>query len=906
MKIALIVILAIASVALIATGVGAIVGAKGLIATIGAVAGLALKLTIGGVIVAISFPAITEVTEKMLLSEFYLPMYSATPYEIFSNKIPLFDVNFFDSKEGISQDDLKQNTAYQLREVIAKLYARLRMIAIVGMLSVLVYIGIRIIISSAAKDKAKYKQFFVDWIVGMCLLFSMHYIMNFSVLFVEKITNLIINSNTTSTTSDGEILQNQKGVEEFKIVEKNGRVENAYKILVENASDESQKTLYKAYFKDENENDYKDEQGNRVMYWFTMNFMQQARMKLQLLNENGESTWIRAGYAVIFLVLVIDTLIYSYTYVRRVIYMAFLTLIAPLLAFTYPIDKANDGQAQGFNMWLKEYIFNLLIQPMHLLMYMILVGSAIDLAANSPIYAAIAIGFMIPAEKLLRQFFGFQKASTPGTLPGSAGGALMMQGIGKLTGWGPHGRREQEKSNNSNKDDDKQQGKVRTKSIDEYETISNGMQNGQNEESNALEDSMSADTSSDSTETESTMSPDTSSDSTETESTMSADTSSDSTETESTMSADTSSDSTETESTMSADTSSDSTETDSTVSEGKKPSRFGRVAGAYVRNLSKKNRVTPSLRGMARVTGKMFGGAVGAGIGLAIGVATGDPSKVFQNSVIGAKGGANLTGRGVDAMSDRIKDVTTIDEATKAAWYGEKYDEHLMKKQIKEWKSNKQNMDKLRINLQAQGQKGNDQYEKLVRADKGKNLEQYLRTGITDASDIYAAEKFRMDNPSASIDQAIAAVKIANSIGDYESLGAKGQKEANDTLMKNFRATNSSLRGDIERQNPNLRAQVERGINKKELTMDRIKEDNPDLRNNLRKAHPEYTDAKINEVYNERIKELYNKKKELYDKKVDNLYEEKLNEMYDNALKKMCEEAIGQITEINKSKNSLR
>ena len=33
--------------------------------------------------------------------------------------------------------------------------------------------------------------------------------------------------------------------------------------------------------------------------------------------------------------------------------MAFLTLIAPIVAFTYPIDKMADGQAQGFDMWVK-------------------------------------------------------------------------------------------------------------------------------------------------------------------------------------------------------------------------------------------------------------------------------------------------------------------------------------------------------------------------------------------------------------------------------------------------------------------------------------------------------------------------------------------------------------------------
>ena len=53
--------------------------------------------------------------------------------------------------------------------------------------------------------------------------------------------------------------------------------------------------------------------------------------------------------------------------------MAFLTLIAPIVSLTYPIDKMNDGKAQAFNMWLKEYIFNALLQPFHLIIYFIFI-----------------------------------------------------------------------------------------------------------------------------------------------------------------------------------------------------------------------------------------------------------------------------------------------------------------------------------------------------------------------------------------------------------------------------------------------------------------------------------------------------------------------------------------------------
>ena len=36
--------------------------------------------------------------------------------------------------------------------------------------------------------------------------------------------------------------------------------------------------------------------------------------------------------------------------------LAFLTIIAHLMAMTYHIDKLQDGSALGFNTWLFEYI----------------------------------------------------------------------------------------------------------------------------------------------------------------------------------------------------------------------------------------------------------------------------------------------------------------------------------------------------------------------------------------------------------------------------------------------------------------------------------------------------------------------------------------------------------------------
>ena len=114
--------------------------------------------------------------------------------------------------------------------------------------------------------------------------------------------------------------------------------------------------------------------------------------------------------------------------------MAFFTIIAPLVALTYPIDKVKDGKAQAFDMWFKEYTMNAIIQPIHLILYSVFIGSAIDLAVSNPLYAIVAMAFLTSAEKFVKQMFGLDKAKTPAGLAAMAGGALAMKGIGNVVG----------------------------------------------------------------------------------------------------------------------------------------------------------------------------------------------------------------------------------------------------------------------------------------------------------------------------------------------------------------------------------------------------------------------------------------------------------------------------------------
>lgn len=59
----------------------------------------ALRLLISGVIYAATYNLATTLVSNMIGDTYYLPMYEVSPYEIFANKVLLFDVNFFNPKE---------------------------------------------------------------------------------------------------------------------------------------------------------------------------------------------------------------------------------------------------------------------------------------------------------------------------------------------------------------------------------------------------------------------------------------------------------------------------------------------------------------------------------------------------------------------------------------------------------------------------------------------------------------------------------------------------------------------------------------------------------------------------------------------------------------------------------------
>ena len=308
------------------------------------------------------------------------------PENIFANNIAALDVNFLrpntyssvvksgDNDVEETAAEKQQSAAGNLSKTIASWYKSFRNISVVGLLSVLIYIGIRILISSTAADKAKYKENLKDWFTALCLIFVIHLIMSGVLMLTDRINALF-----AQNINDGIVVQSADLSGEGK---------------------------------------------------FRTNLTGYIRYRTQSTDVAQA-----AGYTIMYIAIVIYTVMFTVTYFKRFLYMGFFTMIAPLVALTYPLDKLGDGKSQAFNMWFKEYTMNAIIQPIHLILYTVFVSSAISFTDKSGfniIYALVAIGFMLPAEKFIKEMFGLNKAKSTGSMESFAGGALAMKGLDKL------------------------------------------------------------------------------------------------------------------------------------------------------------------------------------------------------------------------------------------------------------------------------------------------------------------------------------------------------------------------------------------------------------------------------------------------------------------------------------------
>ena len=782
--IAAIVVIAVAVIAAIFTTTGKVALVMAIMSAItssigsAAVVGIATK-----VIASAMLPGSTVV----------LPQIKISPQEIFTNQIAMLDVNFvnphdstdFQIPTATDADGNRQNTiAQDLRDVISSWYTSLRNVTLVGLMIVLLYVGIRILLSSVASDKAKYKQMLRDWVIALCILFFLHYIMAFSISIVEQITKGF--ASMLGTYVDPEELEEKSDEEVTQFI-----AESVKGSILEIQTIEDAKVWNTINDMDPSVDNYYSQSGilgpsgSERVNWIITNSMSQARMNYQLKedltpndtkDDNYDTTAGTFGWGIAYLALVCFTLYFMFVYFKRLIYMAFLTMISPLIALTYPIDKMNDGQAQAFNTWLKEFLFNLLLQPMHLILYTVLIGSAMQLAARNILYVIVAFAFMVPAEKLLRKFFGFEKASTPGALGGAAGAALAVTGVNKLANLFKGKSSSDEKSSDDVNGKEKE---IRQKDdFDEFSALGGGASNLVGSSQPRIVDTNQSETSGGEVEN---LNPSGSENSANTQGENNTGGILNSSGTGSVNS-----------NRIFQGGTTNSARLANKYPLNKRRRSIKRAIGSASRNYwmaqGRKLKRKGGLAGGLKRLGRFASGAVtGATAATAVGVAsliTGDPSKIASNMAAGATAGYTL-GKELPSTAYNALGAPGTLEALKKGYYGsEEYGYKQSEKQKKE----------LMKDLEFR-QKLYDKYDRetvKTMLKKGGEIEQLINYGVEDPEDIMAAHELMKNNIVGNYEDAAATARLAKRVGDLTTMKQKDR----DDWEKTFRTAFSERYGE--------------------------------------------------------------------------------------------------------------
>ena len=281
---------------------------------------------------------------------------AATIGDVVFNRCGLTSANFFDYPIWRADASAFNGPAFSFSSEIAKYYTIVRAFSIAVLLLVLLYIGIRMAISTVASDEAKYKKMFFDWAVSLVLVFVLHFII-VAVFFGNNVlVDVLEKVGAPASTAQGIDM-----------------IELAAEAAIPG------------------------------MGW---------------------------GSLIAYGALVIGNMVFVLMYIKRVIVLGFLIIIAPLITITYAVDKIGDGRSQALNTWLREFIFTVIIQPFHCIIYIVFYGSIISqvgptLDLGQTIFVASTAFFMLKAEGIVKKIFGIQPSGI-GDAIGTGAMALTM------------------------------------------------------------------------------------------------------------------------------------------------------------------------------------------------------------------------------------------------------------------------------------------------------------------------------------------------------------------------------------------------------------------------------------------------------------------------------------------------
>ena len=247
-----------------------------------------------------------------------------------------------------------------IRQNLAKWYYIMRMLALIAMLVLLIAIGIKMAITSVAEEKATCKRMLVDWVVGIIVLFGIHYLMLFIIIANENLVEVIHDTaNSLNAT----------------------RMQNLSLMTLSEASGEA---------------DYNNQELEIKVY-------EEIRTRAYDLKLS-----VGLPGMIMYMTLVYFAVRYTIVYLKRYLTIMVLTLMGPGIGLSYALQKVFYGKSQSYSTWLKEYTMNVIIQSIHAILYAVFISEALILALDSlagMLIALVFINYTLKADKLFRRIF---------------------------------------------------------------------------------------------------------------------------------------------------------------------------------------------------------------------------------------------------------------------------------------------------------------------------------------------------------------------------------------------------------------------------------------------------------------------------------------------------------------------
>ena len=274
-----------------------------------------------------------------------------TVESVLFNKLPLTDANFFNFEKAggydLIQDGQPISWLYNIRKNLATIYVTIRYLSIAAMLIVLLYIGIRMVISNIANKKAAYGKMLTSWFMGLCIVIFIHFFM-YGVLYINGVlVNIFMDQNT----------------------------EIATQIL---GAGTDSLTLYDA-----------------------------IRTKAYSWNFYDGLIGL-----IMYIVVVYYLVRFIFIYLKRAVSIYVLAVFGSLVGVKYAIEKSSGKRSSNtLARWMKDYIFNVLLQSIHCLIYVTFMSLALKSALTSVsglVVAILVLQFLLKADTIFMKIFNIK------------------------------------------------------------------------------------------------------------------------------------------------------------------------------------------------------------------------------------------------------------------------------------------------------------------------------------------------------------------------------------------------------------------------------------------------------------------------------------------------------------------